>query len=167
MTRVVWITGRPASGKTTLGRALVLALRERGVKATLVDSDDVRRAITPSASYSPEERVLVYRAIAYAARRLADEGIIAVVAATAHEASLRRVAHEVCGAWFLIYARCPLSTCEARDPKGLYRRARAATHGAMPGVHVEFEEPLDADLVVDTDRAWDAGPIADAVTSRP
>jgi adenylylsulfate kinase len=164
--RVVWITGRPASGKTTLGRALVAELRERGRHATLVDSDDVRAAITPKATYSAEERALVYRAIAYVARRLGDEGVVPVVAATAHEDALRRVAREVCGPWFLIYARCSPATCEARDPKGLYRKARARDQGAMPGVHVEFEEPLDADLVVDTDGDVDVRAVVDAVTAR-
>lgn len=155
MSRVVWITGRPASGKTTLGRALVTALRERGTRASLVDSDDVRAAVTPHPTYAPEERAIVYRAIAYVARRLADEGVTAIVAATAHEEALRRAAREVCGSMFLIYARCSAETAERRDPKGLYRSARAAVRGAMPGVHVAFEEPADADLIVDMEGAID------------
>lgn len=163
MSHVVWITGRPASGKTTLGRALVTALRERGTRAALVDSDDVRAAVTPQPTYSADERAMVYRAIAYVARRLADEGVVAIVAATAHEEALRRAAHEVCGSWFLIYARCSPETAERRDPKGLYRTARAATHGAMPGVHVRFEEPADADLVVDTERSVDIGQLLAAI----
>jgi adenylylsulfate kinase-like enzyme len=97
---------------------------------------------------------------------LADEGALAVVAATAHEASLRRAAHEVCGSWFLIHARCPARVCEERDPKALYRTARAAASGAMSGVHVEFEEPEDADLVVDTDREVDVEAVANAVLRR-
>ncbi len=163
MTRVVWITGRPASGKTTLGRTLVAALGERGTRAVLVDSDDVRAAITPHPSYSPEERAIVYRAIAYVARRLADEGVVPIVAATAHEEALRRAAREVCGPWLLIYARCSAETCERRDPKGLYRTARAAEGGAMPGVHVRFEEPEDADVIVDTERQVDIEPLLAAI----
>lgn len=165
MSRVIWITGRPASGKTTLGRALVTALRERGTRATLVDSDDVRGAITPHPTYSADERAMVYRAIAYVARRLADEGVVVVVAATAHEEALRRAAREVSGSWFLIYARCSPETAERRDPKGLYRTARAATHGAMPGVHVLFEEPTDADLIVDTERSVDIEQVLAAVAA--
>jgi adenylylsulfate kinase len=149
---VLWITGRPACGKSTLARALVDALTARGRRATLIDSDEVREAITPEPTYSPEERGLFYRALAYLAARLAREGIIAVVAATAHEAAYRRWASEICPGWFLIYARCPREVCEARDPKGLYARARRDPCNTLPGVGVPYEEPADADLVVETDR---------------
>ena len=145
---IVWITGRPGAGKTTLARRVVEVC---GPDAVLVDSDEVRRAITPEATYSREERVLVYRAIAYVARRLADAGARPIVAATAHEPALRAVAREICGSLFLVLADCPLDVCEARDPKGLYRRARAG-EGAFPGVHVPWIDPDDAELRVRTDR---------------
>jgi adenylylsulfate kinase len=148
---VLWITGRPASGKSTLARALVEELVARGRRATVVDSDEVRAVITPEARYTPEERALFYRALAYVAARLAGEGIVAVVAATAHEAAYRRWAREISPGWFLVYARCPPAVCEARDPKGLYRRARADVGTTLPGVGVPYEEPEDADWVVDTD----------------
>lgn len=148
---IVWITGRPAAGKTTLARRVVSALEARGVAAALVDSDEARRAITPTATYSAEERALVYRAIAYVARRLSDAGVRAIVAATAHDDALRAAAREVCGSFFLVLADCPADACEARDPKGLYRSARAAP-GNFPGVHVPWVDPSDADLVVPTDR---------------
>lgn len=150
--RVAWITGRPASGKTTLARRVVAALEERGRRATLVDSDEVREAITPQPTYAPEERLLVYRAIAYVAKRTAECGVVPIVAATAHEPALRAAARAIVPSLLLVHARCPLEVCEARDPKGLYRRARSAAHGAMPGVHVPWIEPDDADVVIDTDR---------------
>ncbi|MGZ3419637.1 MAG: adenylyl-sulfate kinase [Polyangiales bacterium] len=152
---IVWITGRPASGKTTLAYAVIAALEARGQVATLVDSDEVRAAITPHATYSPEERAIVYRSIAYVARRLSEQRIVAIVAATAHDPSLRAAAREVTGGFLLVHARCPLSVCEARDPKGIYARARKTTQGAVPGIHVPWIEPDDADVTVDTD-----GPIA-------
>jgi len=163
---IVWIVGRPSSGKTTLGRALVEELQARGRRATLVDSDEVRAAITPQPTYTPAERATVYRAIAYVARRLAEQDLVAVVAATAHQAARRGAAREVCGGFFLIYARCPAEVCERRDSKGLYRRARASSAGAMPGVHVAFEEPTDADLAVETDREVDVPWVVDAVLAR-
>lgn len=152
MPRVVWITGRPASGKTTLARRLVAALETAGRRATVIDSDEVRVALTPEPTYSPEERLIVYRAIAYLARRAADWGVIPVVAATAHEPALRAAARAIVGDLLLVHARCPLEVCEARDPKGLYRRARATERGSMPGVHVPWVDPDDADLVIETDR---------------
>src|SRR5205823_13773299 len=147
---VIWITGRPASGKTTLARALAAELPSRGVQATVVDSDEVRAVLTPEPRYTPEERALFYRCLAYLAARLAQEGIVAIVAATAHDAAYRRWAREMAPGWFLVYARCPLEICEARDPKGLYRQARAAKGTTLPGVGVPYEEPTDADYVIDT-----------------
>jgi len=147
---VVWITGRPASGKTTLADALARALRHSGVRATALDSDEMRAYVTPNALYTPEERVMLYRALAYAAERLAREGIIPVVAATAHAASLRAMVRARAKRFFLIYAKAPAKLCEARDPKSLYRKARSTAEGTMPGVHVPYEEPTDADAIVDT-----------------
>jgi adenylylsulfate kinase len=148
---VLWITGRPASGKSTLARVLAAELVSRGIRGTVVDSDEVRAAVTPAPTYSAEERALFYRALAYLAARLAREGIVAVVAATAHAAEYRRWAREIAPRLFLVYARCPLAVAEARDPKGLYRRARAEGGSTLPGVGIDYEEPDDADWVVDTD----------------
>lgn len=152
---VLWITGRPAAGKTTLARALVEEFARRNIRAAVVDSDEARAAITPEPRYTDEERALFYRALAYVAVRLAAEGIVAVVAATAHRAVYREWARHLsrdAGGWFLVYARCSEAVCEARDPRGLYRQARAEPETTLPGVGVAYEEPADADLVVDTDR---------------
>jgi adenylylsulfate kinase len=159
----LWITGRPAAGKTTLARRLVAAIEAEGDRATLIDSDEVRAAITPNATYSEEERAIVYRAIAYVARRASELGVVPVVAATAHHPVLRAAAREIVGEMVLVYARADLSVCEARDPKGIYARARANAHGSVPGVHVPWVEPLDADVVVDTDRAVERDVIASLV----
>ena len=157
---VVWLTGLPASGKTSLARRLVTELAAHHVRATLLDSDEVRAVLTPEPSYEPSERALVYRALAYLARRLADEGVVPIVAATAHEPLLRAVAREIAGDLLLVHAACPLAVCEARDPKGLYARARAAPVGHLPGVHVPYEAPDDADIAVDT-----SGPVAPAIVT--
>ena len=150
MTSVTWIIGRPASGKTTLGRRITRALTSRGAPATLLDSDEARAAITPSPTYSTEERKMFYRALAWTAARLAERGVVVVVAASAHEETLRRAVRVILADVFFVHARCPPEVCEQRDPKGLYRAARSRGIGTMPGVHVPFAEPLDADLVIDT-----------------
>jgi adenylylsulfate kinase len=150
VSRVVWITGLPASGKTTLGRRVVDALRARGERATLLDSDEARRAITPAPTYAPDERLLFYRALAFTAASLARNSIVPVVAATAHDAALRDAIRAIVDEPLLVFARCPLEICERRDPKGLYRTARAHGEGNFPGVHVAFVEPHDADFVIDT-----------------
>jgi adenylylsulfate kinase len=154
MTRPLWITGLPAAGKTTLALRICTALQGRGVRATLVDSDEVRAAITPEATYSPSERMLVYRSIAYLAQRLAHEGIVPVVAATAHEERLRRAIRAIAPETCFVFASCPLEICERRDPRGLYAEARerAARIGdsTLPGIGARYEIPRDADFVIDT-----------------
>lgn len=169
LSRVVWLTGLPASGKTTLARAIVATLTARGVPATLVDSDETRAVLTPRPTYDPAERALFYRALAYLARRLDEAGVVPIVAATAHSRATRDEARSITGGLFLVHTRAPLSVCEARDPKNLYRDAHARERGSMPGVHVPYEPPADADLEVDTTSdtpAAGAQAVIDALTQR-
>lgn len=161
--KVVWLTGRPASGKTSLGVRIVAALGARGVRATLIDSDEARRDLTPTPRYEDDERDLVYRALAYAARRLAEAGVVAVVAATAHSEALRTAARAVAPGLLLIHVDCPASVCEARDPKGLYAAARGHAEGHLPGVHATWTAPRDADVVVDASRSIPDRDVAELV----
>jgi adenylylsulfate kinase len=166
---VLWITGRPASGKSTLARALLVELAGRGIRATIIDSDEMRAVITPEPRYTPEERELFYKALAYVAARLAREGVAAIVAATSHAAEYREWARALCPGWFLVYARCPLDVCQARDPKGLYQQASGDQRSTLPGVGMPYEAPTDADYVVDTDTpllARTVQAIADAFLAR-
>ena len=151
--RVCWIAGRPAAGKSTLARRVVERLAARGLRGELLDSDDVRRAITPAPTYSAAERLIFYRALAYAARRLAGAGIPVVVAATTGSRILLDAVVEVCPRVVLTYARCDPSIAEARDPKGLYAAARAGATSTLPGVGVPFEPPHAPDHVIDTERS--------------
>lgn len=166
MKGVVWITGRPASGKSTLARELCGLLDRRSVATEVVDSDEVRSHLTPRPSYDAEERTLVYRCIAYVARRLSSRSV-AVVAATAHSRSLQQEAEAICGRIFWVLADCSLEACEARDPKGLYREARRAPSSTLPGVGVPFEAPPDAFRVATEDRVppEDLEALAAATTS--
>lgn len=163
---VVWITGRPAAGKTTLAHALAHAFAQRGARAEVIDSDEVRRAVTPAPTYSLEERMLVYRAIAYVALRLEEAGSMPIVAATAHDPALREAIRAVVPHLFLVHARCAPEVAEARDPKGLYKRARATERGSLPGVHVPYVAPADADATVDTDREYQLDDLVLAILER-
>lgn len=156
---VIWITGLPASGKSTLAKALIDQLRGRGFEVAAVDSDEVRKVITPSPSYQQGERAIVYRAIAYVADRLSRAGLVAVVAATAHRASYRAWARSVCQPLAFVYARCSLATCRARDPKGLYAAADANPDNRLPGVGEPFEVPKAPDVVVDTEQPVEPGAV--------
>lgn len=152
MGRICWIAGRPAAGKTTLARRLAEELQGRGIRCEVLDSDEARDAITPAATYSAQERRIVYRALAWAARLLADSGVAVVVAATAGSRELLAEARAVCPAIFLVYARCDPSVAEARDPKGLYAAARADITSTLPGAGTPYDAPPDPAWIVDTDR---------------
>jgi adenylylsulfate kinase len=156
---VVWVMGRPSAGKSALAQQLVDALRARGLPAVRLDSDEARAALTPHPDYSPRERELVYRALAWGAETVSRAGVVAVVAATAHRRAQRGWAREIASRVAFVYARCPLELCQARDPKGLYAAAARDPGNRLPGVGEPFEEPEDAD-VIDTDR-----PVAPAALS--
>ena len=124
---VVWMTGLPASGKSTLA-ALV---RERRSNAILLDGDEVRDAIGAT-GYGPAARDAFYRSLGELAALLARQGFVAVVAATAPRRAHRAVARKLAPAWLEVHVKTPLATCEARDPKGLYARARRREVADLP-----------------------------------
>lgn len=151
--RICWIAGRPAAGKTTLARRLCDALRARGRRCEVIDSDDARRTITPTPLYTESERLLVYRALAFAARAVAAAGTDAVVAATAGTRDLVTAARHACPGLFVVYADCPPQVAMSRDPKGLYAAAREDPASRLPGAGVPYEPPPVPDHVVDTSSA--------------
>jgi adenylylsulfate kinase len=148
--RVLWIAGRPAAGKTTLAGRVIAVLVGRGIRAAAVDSDEARKALTPRPAYDDRERELVYRALAFAADRLAAAGIVPVVAATAGTTALRAAANQACPGIFWVHARCSREVAAARDPKGLYAAAARGAIARLPGAGAAYEEPAGA-YVVDTD----------------
>lgn len=146
MSFAVWLTGRPASGKSTIARALVEALDARGLPVALLESDVLRTQITPFARYDEAERELFYGALVALGEHLVRQGRAVVFDATANRRRYRDAARSRIGAFFEVHVDTPLETCRARDPKGLYRRADVA---ALPGVQVPYEPPLAPELVVD------------------
>lgn len=146
---VAWLTGLPASGKSTLGRRLVARLRRRGVAALLLDSDEVRLALGRPAGRGEAERDAFYLALARLAALLSRQGFPVVVAATAPR-RLHRTRDRACarGARFLeVHVATPAEDCAARDPKGLWAAARAGRVRGLPGAGAEYEPPRRPDLV--------------------
>jgi adenylylsulfate kinase len=141
---VVWLTGLPASGKSTLAGQLCDALRERGVTPCLLDSDELRKIIGQHLGYSEEDRQAFYASLARLAAELARQGLIVVVAATANLRTYRDYAREVSPRFLEVWVATPLEECRRRDPKGLYADASRLQH--VPGVGAPYEEPLAADV---------------------
>jgi sulfate adenylyltransferase len=151
---VVFFTGLSGSGKSTLARDLRDALLERGDRTvSLLDGDLVRRLLSAGLTFSREDRDLNIARIGYVATEVARHGGVAICAPiapyAAARAGVRRMVSEV-GGFVLVHVSTPLEVCEARDRKGLYAQARAGTIGSFTGISDPYEEPGDADLVIDT-----------------
>lgn len=148
----VWLTGLPASGKSTVGRALAAELAGIGIRAAVLESDAVRREIAPEAKYGEAERDAFYATLAYLARVLVLHGVPVIVDATANRRAYRDRARAAIPRFLEVHVRCPLAVCQARDPKGIYRRGADGTAQNVPGVSAPYEPPLNPEVVVDGER---------------
>jgi adenylylsulfate kinase len=149
----IWFTGLPASGKTTLARSVQRALQERGISTVLLDSDELRRLITPKATYTPAERDCFYDRLVELADWLVRSGEHVLIAATGSRRCYREAVRRKLGGHFAeIWVRCPTDICRTRDQKGLYGRAASGVIRGLPGVDVPYEAPQAPEVVVDTDQ---------------
>jgi sulfate adenylyltransferase len=151
---VVFMTGLSGSGKSTIARDLRDVLAERGSRTvSLLDGDQVRRLLSAGLTFSRADRDLNIARIGYVAAEVARHGGIAICAPIAPYAQARARVREMVGQtgdFLLVYVSTPLDTCAARDRKGLYAKARAGLIDGLTGVSDPYEEPTDADLVIDT-----------------
>jgi len=148
---VIWLTGRPATGKTTVARALIAELQAQGRATLWLDSDDLRAVLTPEARYDDAEREHFYQALIHLAALGSGGGAVVVVSATAHRRAWRDAARARVGGRFLeVWLQTPQPVLEARDPKGLYRRAAAGEIAALPGVGIPYEDPTRAEATFNT-----------------
>jgi len=154
----VWLTGRPASGKSAIARQLLEQLHARGIDAALLESDVLRTQFTPHARYDEAERELFYETLAELGVLLCGKGRAVVFDATANRRAYRDRARQRIARFAEVFVDCPLEVCESRDPKGLYRRAREGASSTLPGLQAVYEAPLAPELVV----RGDTGTPADA-----
>lgn len=138
---VVWVTGLPSAGKSTLARRVIAALQGRGAGALLLDGDDVRQALVPSPGHLPAERDAFYETLARLAALAARQGLVAVVAATSHRRAHRARGRELAPRFVEVWVRTPPEECERRDARGLYRLFREGKAPLLPGPGVPYEPP--------------------------
>lgn len=157
MAWVVWFTGLPGCGKTTIAQRVKAKLSEKKIDVKILQLDEIRRAITPQPRYTEEERDIVYASLAYMAKLLADQGVNVMVDATANRRRYRDFARRLVPNFGEVFIRADLEACMAREarrkaefsPKGIYKKA-AGEKAAVPGVNVAYEEPLSPEIEVDT-----------------
>jgi adenylylsulfate kinase len=145
--RVVWITGRPASGKSTLAKNLASELQRSNVPCCVLDGDDVRAALVPTPGYDAAARDEFYATLANLAALLARQELVVIVPATAHARAFRDRARERAPAFVEVLVDVSEDLLRARDFKGLYRQAAEGKLSALPGQHVAYEPPIAPDVV--------------------
>jgi len=148
----VWITGLPASGKSSIAGKLIAQLKARGVDAALLESDELRKILTPRPRYDPEERDMFYRQMVYIGVVLTQHDVPVIFDATANRRAYRDWARQEISKFVEVYVECPLATCVARDPKGIYRRARESRAQTVPGLQTQYEPPENPEIVLQGDR---------------
>lgn len=148
----IWFTGLPAAGKTTLARMVQQQLAARAVFTLLLDSDEMRRILTPKPTYSDEERAWFYGVLAKLAVWLTGNGVNVLIAATANRRSYRDAARHQIARFAEVYVHCSPATLRRRDAKGIYAAAQEDPANRVPGLGSLFELPLHPEVTVDTDR---------------
>ncbi|ADH90553.1 adenylylsulfate kinase [Ancylobacter novellus DSM 506] len=150
---VVWLTGLSGSGKSTLARALERRLFHRGGMATLLDGDTLRAGLNSDLGFSDADRAENNRRLAEVANFLKNLGHIVLVAAVSPSAAARGKVRAIVGErFFEVHVATPLDVCEARDPKGLYAKARAGEIRGFTGIDAPYEAPAAPELVIENDK---------------
>lgn len=148
---VVWLTGLPGSGKTAVARSLEKTLKDRGLKVEVLDGNEIRERLSPELGFSKKDREIHARRVAYIAKLLARNGVSVIVALISPYRSFRAYARREIGDFVEVYVKCSLETCMRRDTKGLYERALRGEITNLTGLQDPYEEPLNPEVVVDTD----------------
>lgn len=147
---VLWLTGLSGSGKTTLSQELERRLFAKGYQVFVLDGDNIRTGLCSDLGFEPKDRSENLRRVAEVAALFAKAGVIVITAFISPYAEDRRRARNAMGENFhCIYVNADLKTCEKRDPKGLYKKARAGEIANFTGISDKFEEPENADLIID------------------
>ena len=148
----VWFTGLSGSGKSTLARALEARLFERGAQVYVLDGDNVRHGLNRDLGFAPEDRAENIRRVGEVARLFTDAGLLVLTAFISpyreDRARVRALHGE--GDFIEVHVRADLATCEERDPKGLYKKARAGEIANFTGISAPYEAPEAPEIVVET-----------------
>ncbi|WP_230962740.1 adenylyl-sulfate kinase [Burkholderia cepacia] len=151
---MLWLTGLSGAGKTTLADAVAAQLRDRSVHPVVLDGDRLRTGLNRDLGFTMQDRFENVRRIAEVAALTSESGALAIVAVISPLAAMRDAARAIVGPAFReVYVSTPLACCEARDPKGLYAKARSGVLPEFTGVSAPYEPPVEADLTIDTGRA--------------
>jgi adenylyl-sulfate kinase len=148
----VWFTGLSGAGKSTLATLLKERLQGMGRRVELLDGDEVRKNLSSGLGFSKADRDANIRRIAYVAKLLTRNGVIAITAAISPYQEIRDEARREIGNFVEVFVDCPIEVCEQRDVKGLYKKARSGEIPQFTGVSDPYEPPLHPEVHLHTDR---------------
>lgn len=148
---VVWLTGLPGCGKTTIAQQLLKELKARRLKVELFDGDEVRRNLSKGLGFSKEDRDTHNKRIIYVCQLLTRNGVNAIVSLISPYRSTRAYARDHLPKFVETYLRCSVEECIRRDPKGLYKKALAGEITNMTGIQDPYEAPTDPEVLLDTE----------------
>lgn len=151
--KVLWFTGLSGSGKSTLAIALERQLFDQGYSVIILDGDNIRTGINNNLTFSPDDRIENIRRIAEVAKLFLANGIICIVSFISPTRDMRANAKQIIGPsdFVEVFIDTPIEVCEARDVKGLYKKARAGEIKDFTGIHAPYEAPLHPDVHVHTE----------------
>ncbi len=148
---VVWLTGLPSSGKTTIAQSLLRELKARKLRVELFDGDEVRRNLSKGLGFSKEDRDTHNKRIIYVCNLLTRNGVNAIVSLISPYRSTRLYARQNLPNFVEVYLKCSIEECIRRDAKGLYKKALTGEITNMTGIQDPYEEPPNPELVLDTE----------------
>jgi len=149
---IVWLTGLSGSGKSTIAVDLEKRLWERGVRAYILDGDNIRHGLNKNLGFSPEDRTENIRRIGEVAKLFTDAGLVTLTAFISPYRDDRDQVRALvpAGDFVEVHVICPVEVCEQRDVKGLYKKARAGEIKEFTGISAPYEAPLAPELAIDT-----------------
>ena len=150
---VIWMSGLSGSGKTTIAQSLEQTLHEQKLLVKVFDGDVIRTGLNKDLSFSLSDRTENIRRIAEVSKQFVDCGIIVICGFISPVESMRKMAREIIGDkdFVEVFIDCPLEICEQRDPKGLYKKARAGEIPNFTGIGAHFEQPGKPEIAIRTD----------------
>jgi adenylylsulfate kinase len=151
---VLWLTGLSGSGKSTIAMELEKKLFELGIHTFILDGDNLRYGLNKNLGFSPEDRKENVIRIGEVSKLFVDAGIIVLTACISPYREDREMVRNMFGKneFLEVYVKCSLEECERRDPKGLYQKAREGKINCFTGISAPYEEPLDPELLIESDR---------------
>lgn len=149
---VIWLTGLPCSGKTTIAQRLFSYLKSKGYKTEVIDGDVIRQYISKGLGFTKEDRYENIRRVSFVANMLSRNGIIVIVAVISPYREMRKMAREMIETQFIeIFVNAPLDVCKQRDVKGMYKRAQTGEIKGFTGIDDPYEPPENPDIECRTD----------------